>query len=223
MIKLSQVTKEYNLGKTNQLTALDSISLEIQDGEMLAIIGRSGAGKSTLLNIIGCLDNVTSGSCIIDNEETKNLSDAKLAKLRNKKIGIVLQDFGLVNEETAIQNVETPLYFSKISHTKFKSLAINALKLVNILDFANQKVSTLSGGQKQRVALARALVNSPPILLCDEPTGALDSKTATQIMEQLTTLNKNGMTVIIVTHDMNVANCCARKIELLDGKIISTT
>jgi len=220
MIELNKVTKKYKEGKQNELTALDTIDLKIEDGEMIAIIGRSGAGKSTLIHIIGCLDNVTSGVCSIDGTDTKNLSDARLAKLRNEKIGILLQDFGLINEETAIQNVMMPLFFSKTPLFKIKSKAKRALEISGIIDLQDQVVATMSGGQKQRVALARALVNKPSVLLCDEPTGALDIETTTGIMNQLDVLNKNGVTIIIVTHDMKVAAYCERKIELSDGKII---
>lgn len=222
MIELKNITKKFNMGKPNELTALDNINLAIGDGEMLAVMGRSGSGKSTLLSIIGCIDGATSGNCLIDGQDTNGLSESGLAKMRNRKIGILLQDFGLVGSETALQNVKTPLYFSKKPLRQAKPLALKALKLAGVENLAKQKVSTMSGGQKQRVALARAVVNSPRILLCDEPTGALDSTTAKEIMEQISALNHGGMTVVIVTHDPKVAACCKKTIFLNDGKISET-
>lgn len=220
MIELTDAVKKFNIGRLNEITAIDNINLRIEDGEMLAITGRSGAGKSTLLHIIGCLDGLTCGSCKIDGVETRNLSDSRLAKLRNEKIGILLQNFGLIGSETAYQNVITPLLFSKVPLRKMYGKAKKVLELAGVSDIIGQKTSTMSGGQKQRVALARALVNNPSVLLCDEPTGALDSKTADEIMEQLLSLNKNGVTIVIVTHDAKVADCCQRQIQLNDGRIV---
>ncbi len=219
MIKLNGVTKKYNIGMPNELTALSNINLEIKEGEMISIMGTSGAGKSTLMHIIGCIDNSTEGSYFFGNTQINKLSEGRLSKFRNERIGILLQDFALLNDETALQNVMTPLFFGKTPLTKMKTTARTALAMVGVGELETQKVGTMSGGQKQRVALARALVNSPSIILADEPTGALDSKTADEIMGLLVDLNKKGVTVIIVTHDNKIAGYCKRIIEIADGII----
>lgn len=221
MIEINNLSKKFNIGKKNELTALNEISLTITDGEMVAIMGRSGAGKSTLMHILGCLDSPTSGSYFLDGEQIDGLSEGKLANYRNKNIGILLQDFALVNNDTALQNLMTPLFFSKVPILKMKSKAREVLAMVGIEALSHQKVGTMSGGQKQRVALARTLVNNPSVILADEPTGALDSKTADEIMLMLQNFNKKGVTVIIVTHDMKIAGYCKRIIEIADGVLYS--
>ena len=220
MLKIENLTKTYNYKKSNAFTALKDISLEVEDGEMLAIIGKSGAGKSTLLHIIGCIDKFEKGSYTIDGTDVHSLSDNKLAKIRNEKVGIVMQDFALVDEYSVIENVMIPLNFSKKKLGKPKELAMKALERVGIADLAKKPVSKLSGGQKQRAAIARAIVNDPSFILADEPTGALDTKTSSEIMELFTELNKSGKTVIIITHDLTVADKCKRKVEISDGRII---
>lgn len=220
MLKIENLTKTYNYKKSNAFTALKDVSLEVEDGEMLAIIGKSGAGKSTLLHIIGCIDKFEKGSYIIDGTDVHSLSDNKLAKIRNEKVGIVMQDFALIDEYSVIENVMIPLNFSKKKLGKPKELAMKALEKVGIADLAKKPVSKLSGGQKQRVAIARAIVNDPSFILADEPTGALDTKTSSEIMELFTELNKSGKTVIIITHDLTVADKCKRKVEISDGRII---
>lgn len=220
MLKIENLTKTYNYKKPNAFTALKDVSLEVADGEMLAIIGKSGAGKSTLLHIIGCIDKFEKGSYIIDGTDVHSLSDNKLAKIRNEKVGIVMQDFALIDEYSVIENVMIPLNFSKKKLGKPKELAMKALEKVGIADLAKKPVSKLSGGQKQRVAIARAIVNDPSFILADEPTGALDTKTSSEIMELFTELNKSGKTVIIITHDLTVADKCKRKVEISDGRII---
>ncbi|MGN1457211.1 MAG: ABC transporter ATP-binding protein [Acutalibacteraceae bacterium] len=220
MIKIENLTKTYNYKKSNAFTALTDVSLTINDGEMVAIIGKSGAGKSTLLHIIGCIDTFESGTYQIDDIDVHKLSDKKLAKIRNEKVGIVMQDFALVEEYTVIENVKIPLYFGKKQKGKLKDLALDALEKAGIKELANKPVNKLSGGQKQRVAIARAIVNNPSFILADEPTGALDTKTSAEIIELFKTLNAEGKTVIIITHDMGVADACKRKIEISDGKII---
>lgn len=220
MLKIENLTKTYNYKKSNAFTALKDISLEVEDGEMLAIIGKSGAGKSTLLHIIGCIDKFKKGSYTIDGTDVHSLSDNKLAKIRNEKVGIVMQDFALVDEYSVIENVMIPLNFSKKKLGKPKELAMKALERVGIADLAKKPVSKLSGGQKQRAAIARAIVNDPSFILADEPTGALDTKTSSEIMELFTELNKSGKTVIIITHDLTVADKCKRKVEISDGRII---
>lgn len=221
MIKLNNVVKIYNRGKSNAFQALTDINIEIQDGELVAIIGTSGAGKSTLLHILACIDSYESGEYYIDDMLVKNCSEKKLAQIRNKKIGMVMQDFALVDDFSAIQNVMLPLDFSKSKIKDKKEKCIEALKAVGMEKFAHNQSNKLSGGQKQRVAIARAIVNNPSIILADEPTGALDSKTSVEIMELFKSLNKKGRTVIIVTHDMKVANQCNRIIRIEDGKIVS--
>lgn len=220
MIKIENLTKTYNYKKSNAFTALTDVSLTINDGEMVAIIGKSGAGKSTLLHIIGCIDTFESGTYQIDDIDVHKLSDKKLAKIRNEKVGIVMQDFALVEEYTVIENVKIPLYFGKKQKGKLKDLALDALEKTGIRELANKPVNKLSGGQKQRVAIARAIVNSPSFILADEPTGALDTKTSAEIMDLFKSLNSEGKTVIIITHDMGVADACKRKIEISDGKIV---
>lgn len=220
MLKIENLTKTYNYKKPNAFTALKDVSLEVADGEMLAIIGKSGAGKSTLLHIIGCIDKFEKGSYTIDGTDVHSLSDNKLAKIRNEKVGIVMQDFALIDEYSVIENVMIPLNFSKKKLGKPKELAMKALEKVGIADLAKKPVSKLSGGQKQRVAIARAIVNDPSFILADEPTGALDTKTSSEIMELFTELNKSGKTVIIITHDLTVADKCKRKVEISDGRII---
>lgn len=220
MLKIENLTKTYNYKKSNAFTALKDVSLEVEDGEMLAIIGKSGAGKSTLLHIIGCIDKFEKGSYIIDGTDVHSLSDNKLAKIRNEKVGIVMQDFALIDEYSVIENVMIPLNFSKKKLGKPKELAMKALERVGIANLAKKPVSKLSGGQKQRVDIARAIVNDPSFILADEPTGALDTKTSSEIMELFTELNKSGKTVIIITHDLTVADKCKRKVEISDGRII---
>ncbi len=221
MIKIDNVTKIYNPKKSNEFEALHSISCEIKDGELVAIIGTSGAGKSTLLHILACIDNYQSGEYTIDGTLVKNLSDRQYAKIRNEKIGMVMQDFALIEDFTALDNVLIPLNFSKKKIRGKKEKALEALKAVGIEDQANKPCNKLSGGQKQRVAIARAIVNEPAMILADEPTGALDSKTSAEIMELFKKLNSQGRTVVIVTHDKDVAKQCGRIIEINDGNIIS--
>ena len=219
MITLSNISKIYNQGKSNAFQALDGVSLEIKDGEMAAIIGKSGAGKSTLLHILACIDTYEDGEYRIDDTLVKSLSEAELAQIRNEKIGTVMQDFALIEDFTAIENVMLPLDFAKKKLPNRRQLALDALKSVGMDSMAKKPVNKLSGGQKQRVAIARAIVNQPSVILADEPTGALDSKTAQEIMDVFKSLNAQGRTVIIVTHDMGVAEQCGRIIEIADGKI----
>ncbi len=220
MIKLKNIYKTYNSGKTNEFKALNGISLSIDDGELVAIIGKSGAGKSTLLHILACIDNYETGEYYIDDILVKKLREAELAEIRNKKIGMVMQDFALVDDFSCIENVMLPLDFSKKKIANKKEKAIKALNSVGMESIAKKPVNKLSGGQKQRVAIARAIVNEPSIILADEPTGALDTKTAAEIMEVFHKLNSKGHTIIIVSHDPEIANQCDRIIEISDGKII---
>ena len=220
MIKLENIKKIYNKGNANEFEALKGVSLTIKDGELVAVIGKSGAGKSTLLHIIACIDSYEDGKYVIDDVLVKNLSEKKLAEIRNSRIGIVMQDFALVDDFTCIENVLLPLDFAAKKKSDRKELALAALKSVGMDGMAKKPVNKLSGGQKQRVAIARAIVNKPSVILADEPTGALDSKTAAEIMEFFHELNKKGHTVIIVTHDLEIAKQCDRIIEISDGKIV---
>ena len=220
MIKLDKIIKIYNPKKANEYEALHRVSCEISDGEMVAIIGKSGAGKSTLLHILACIDSYQSGEYTIDGTLVKNLSEGQYAQIRNEKIGIVMQDFALVEDFSALENVLIPLDFAKKKIKNKKEKALEALKAVGMGDLSKKPCNKLSGGQKQRVAIARAIVNEPAMILADEPTGALDTKTSAEIMELFKRLNKEGKTVVIVTHDPKVAEQCSRVIEVPDGKII---
>ena len=220
MVKLKNIVKIYNPEKANEFEALHGISAEIKDGEMVAVIGKSGAGKSTLLHILACIDSYQDGEYSIDGAIVKDLSDREYAKIRNEKIGMVMQDFALVEDFTALENVMIPLNFSRRKVRGKKEKALAALRSVGIEELAKKPCSKLSGGQKQRVAIARAIVNEPAMILADEPTGALDSKTSEEIMELFRSLNEQGRTVVIVTHDPKVAEQCERVIEISDGRIV---
>ena len=219
MIEITDLNKYYPYGG-GKFHALKDVSLSIRDGESVAVQGKSGAGKSTLLHILGCLDSFDSGSYKLDGVEVKALGDGKASCLRNEKIGFVLQDFSLINHESVLFNVMLPLYFSKVPSREMKKRAKEALDAVGIPEQTHKKVSQLSGGQRQRVAIARAIVTRPSLLLADEPTGALDSATSRQIMELLASMNQRGITMVVVTHDDNVASYCSRRIFLQDGKVL---
>ncbi|MEO0101997.1 MAG: ABC transporter permease [candidate division WOR-3 bacterium] len=218
MIELRNITKIYRLGKV-ELRALNNISFSITDGEFIAIMGPSGSGKSTLLNILGCLDVPTEGAYLIDGVEVSKLSDRQLAQIRNEKFGFVFQNYNLLPRLNAWANVELPLIYSGNYHRR-KEKVFRALEVVNLRERAFHRPSELSGGEQQRVAIARALINEPSIILADEPTGNLDSKTGKEIMEILTGLNEKGITIVMVTHDNNIANYAQRIIRLRDGEII---
>lgn len=220
MIRLDHIQKIYNKGKSNAFQALTDITLTIEDGELAAIVGTSGAGKSTLLHILACIDSYEDGEYYIDEQLVKNCSEKQLAKIRNEKIGIVMQDFALVEEFSAIQNVILPLDFAKQKIHEKKKKALAALQAVGMEKFADHQASKLSGGQKQRVAIARAIVHCPGMILADEPTGALDSKTSREIMDLFHDLHRQGRTVIIVTHDMKIAEQCQRIVQIEDGRIV---
>ena len=221
MIQIKNLVKIYNKGKTNEFCALKGIDLSIEEGEMVAIIGKSGAGKSTLLHILAAIDSYDKGSYLVDGVSVGDLKEKDRARFRNQKIGIVMQDYALIDEYTIEENVQIPLIFGKVKGNDVRREKImTALENVGLPELAKKPVRQLSGGQKQRVAIARALVNNPTFLLADEPTGALDSKTSGEIMDVFEKLNQGGKTVIIVTHDMEVAARCGRVIEISDGEIV---
>lgn len=221
MIQIKNLVKVYNKGKTNEFCALKGIDLSIEEGEMVAITGKSGAGKSTLLHILAAIDSYDKGSYLVDGVSVGDLKEKDRARFRNQKIGIVMQDYALIDEYTIEENVQIPLIFGKVKGNDVRREKImTALENVGLAELAKKPVRQLSGGQKQRVAIARALVNNPAFLLADEPTGALDSKTSGEIMDVFEKLNQGGKTVIIVTHDMEVAARCGRVIEISDGEIV---
>lgn len=220
LIDLKNVSKSYRNGD-QELQVLKDVHLEVEEGEFVAIMGPSGSGKSTLMNIIGMLDRPTSGEYYLEGEEVAKLSEKKLAKVRNQQIGFVFQQFFLLSKLNALQNVELPLIYAGVSQSKRKALAEQYLKKVELEKRMYHLPSELSGGQKQRVAIARALVNHPSIILADEPTGALDTKTGEQIMELLTELNRGGKTIIMVTHELEIAAFAKRQIVIRDGVISS--
>ena len=219
VIAIRDVTKVYTMGKI-QVHALSGVSLNIDPGEYVAIVGASGSGKSTLMNIIGLLDRPTAGSYAINGVEAAQLSKGRLADLRNREIGFVFQRFHLLPRTTARRQVELPLFYASVPGSQAKRRALEALTRVGLGDRSDHRPDELSGGQQQRVAIARALVTQPSILLADEPTGALDSRTGREVMALFQELNDAGITVIVVTHDMTVANQSRRIITLRDGEVV---
>ncbi|HEQ0433407.1 TPA: ABC transporter ATP-binding protein [Streptococcus pyogenes] len=218
MLNLKDIRKSYHLG-TEEFAILKGIDLEVNEGDFLAIMGPSGSGKSTLMNIIGCLDKPGFGSYAIEGRDVSSLSDNELADLRNQKIGFVFQNFNLMPKLTACQNVELPLTYMNVPKKERRKRALEMLKLVGLEERSEFKPMELSGGQKQRVAIARALVTNPSFILGDEPTGALDTKTSVQIMDLFKQFNDNGKTIIIITHEPEVAALCKKTVILRDGNI----
>lgn len=219
MLEIRQLHKSYPIGDSS-LHVLKGIDLSVEEGEMVAIMGSSGSGKSTLLNIIGMLDEADEGSYVLDNVPIKNLTEKKAAIYRNKFLGFIFQSFNLINYKTALENVALPLYYQGMKRKERQELAMFHLEKVGLANWSHHLPKELSGGQKQRVAIARALAANPKLLLADEPTGALDTTTSHEIMEFIQQLNDEGKTILIVTHEEDIANMCKRIVRLRDGVIM---
>ncbi|MEC2222384.1 MULTISPECIES: ABC transporter ATP-binding protein [Heyndrickxia] len=218
IIEIKDLVKTYKVGGET-VTALHRISLHVEEGGFIAIIGPSGSGKSTLMNMIGCLDKPESGEYILEGNDVGKLNDYELATIRNQKIGFIFQNFNLLSKLTAIENVELPLLYQGVAPQEQKQLAQECLEKVGLGDRAQHLPTQLSGGQQQRVAIARSLVCNPPILLADEPTGALDSKTSKEILDVMKKLNGEGHTIILITHDLGVARQAKRIVQIKDGRL----
>ena len=222
VIKLDNLSKVYHAGDV-EVRAVNGVSLELDRGEFVAIMGASGSGKSTLLNLLGCLDQATTGSFLLDGTDVSRLGRARLSLLRNQKVGFVFQNFNLLSRTTARENVELPMYYANpvVSSRRRKQRAIEALEKVGLGDRMNHRPNQLSGGQQQRIAIARALVNNPEVLLADEPTGNLDTRTGIEIMGIFQELNDSGITILMVTHELDIADYCRRIVVMRDGRVIS--
>ncbi|MBR4723802.1 MAG: ABC transporter ATP-binding protein [Clostridia bacterium] len=220
MIRLENITKIYKMGQ-NEVRALDGVSLHIKPREFVSVIGPSGSGKSTLMNMIGCLDVPTGGKYMIDGIDASKMTDNQLADIRNRKIGFIFQQYNLLSKLSALENVELPLIYRGIPSAKRQEMALAALTKVGLADKAMHKPTELSGGQQQRVSVARALCGNPSLILADEPTGALDSKSGVEIMQMIHDLHKDGNTIVIITHDLSIAKQAERIITIRDGKITS--
>ena len=218
LIQVSDLHKTYQMGET-QVHALRGVTVEIRSGEFVAIMGASGSGKSTFMNILGCLDKPTQGKYLLEGTDVSGLDKKQLAAIRNRKIGFVFQGFNLLARTSALENTELPTLYARIPREERNRRAVDALKMVGLGDRMHHMPSQLSGGQQQRVAIARALVNRPSILLADEPTGNLDSRTSVEVMEVLQSLNRQGLTIILVTHEHDIAQFTKRNIVFRDGKI----
>ncbi|MDE5779333.1 MAG: ABC transporter ATP-binding protein [Lachnospiraceae bacterium] len=222
LIKVKDLYKIYNPGE-NEVRALDGVSLTVREGEFVAIIGHSGSGKSTLMNMLGCLDVPTEGTYILNGRDVSCLSDNELSDVRNNEIGFIFQGFNLIQNLTALENVELPLIYRHVDKVKRRKLAVEALEKVGLKERIKHKPAEMSGGQQQRVAIARAIAAAPPLILADEPTGNLDSKSTEDIMQILDGLNDKGNTIVLITHDDTIAANAKRVVRIMDGKIESDT
>ena len=220
LIELRNVYKIYSEGLESEVRALDGVSLEVERGEFVAVVGQSGSGKSTMMNVLGCLDIPTRGTYHLDGVDVLELSDKQLSRIRNKQIGFIFQQYNLIQNLTVLENVELPLIYQGIDPIDRRELAMQALARVGLADRAQHKPTQMSGGQQQRVAIARAISTRPPIIMADEPTGALDSRTGHEVLGFLQQLNKEGSTVILITHDNGIAATARRIVRIADGKII---
>ena len=220
LIELRNVYKIYGEGLESEVRALDGVSLDIEKGEFVAVVGQSGSGKSTMMNVLGCLDIPTRGTYHLDGVDVLELSDKQLSRIRNKQIGFIFQQYNLIQNLTVLENVELPLIYQGIDTIDRRELAMQALARVGLADRAQHKPTQMSGGQQQRVAIARAISTRPPIIMADEPTGALDSRTGHEVLGFLQQLNKEGSTVILITHDNGIAATARRIVRIADGKII---
>ncbi|SHJ59792.1 ABC transporter ATP-binding protein [Pseudozobellia thermophila] len=219
MIEIKELHKSYKMG-ANSLHVLKGLNFSIKEGELVAIMGSSGSGKSTLLNILGMLDEADSGEYTLDGVPIKNLNETKAAKYRNKFLGFVFQSFNLINYKSALENVALPLYYQKVPRKQREEKALKYLEQVGLKEWAEHLPNELSGGQKQRVAIARAMAAEPKVLLADEPTGALDSKTSYEVMDLIQKINDQGNTILVVTHEEDIAHMCKRIVHLKDGVIV---
>ena len=220
LIELRNVYKIYSEGLESEVRALDGVSLDIEKGEFVAVVGQSGSGKSTMMNVLGCLDIPTRGTYHLGGVDVLELSDKQLSRIRNKQIGFIFQQYNLIQNLTVLENVELPLIYQGIDPIDRRELAMQALARVGLADRAQHKPTQMSGGQQQRVAIARAISTRPPIIMADEPTGALDSRTGHEVLGFLQQLNKEGSTVILITHDNGIAATARRIVRIADGKII---
>ena len=221
LIDIKDIYKIYNEGKESEVRALDGVSLTIDRGEFVAIIGASGSGKSTLMNILGCLDIPSYGDYHLDGQDITDQSDRQLAHIRNKEIGFIFQGYNLIPALTAYENVELPLIYQGVSILKRRDIVMDALEKVGMADRWKHKPAEMSGGQQQRVAIARAIATHPPIIMADEPTGALDSRTGRHVLEILHELNDEGVTIILITHDNGIAATAKRIVRISDGRIVA--
>ena len=221
LIEIQDIFKIYNEGKESEVRALDGVSLQIDRGEFVAIVGQSGSGKSTMMNVLGCLDIPTYGTYLLDGTEVTDLTDRQLARIRNREIGFIFQGYNLIQELDALENVTLPLIYQGVSVFEREDRAMEALAKVGMAERARHRPSEMSGGQQQRVAIARAIATRPPIIMADEPTGALDSKTGRHVLEILRQLNGEGSTIILITHDDGIAAQARRRVRLSDGRVVS--
>lgn len=220
LIELKDVYKIYGEGLESEVRALDGVSLNVDRGEFVAVVGQSGSGKSTMMNVLGCLDIPTRGDYLLDGQEVREMSDRELSRIRNRQVGFIFQQYNLVQSLNVLENVELPLIYQGIGTDRRRDMAMEALERVGLAGRLKHKPAEMSGGQQQRVAIARAIATKPPIVMADEPTGALDSHTGHDVLRFLQQLNKEGSTVILITHDNGIAATARRMVRLADGKVV---